>query len=139
MLNGTIIPYLDEHFDRQPGGVFRHLWWAQDGAPAHRLLAVRERLQEVFGNHVIALNHDVEWPPRSPDLTPCDFFLWGYLKEKVYSTPPRSVAELRATVERECHVLRNDPAMVRRAVNDMQRRCQLCVERDGGHVEGVGP
>ncbi|GBL93529.1 hypothetical protein AVEN_59716-1 [Araneus ventricosus] len=24
------------------------------------------------------------WPPRLPDLTPCDFFLWGYVKEKVY-------------------------------------------------------
>ena len=27
-----------------------------------------------------------EWPARSPDLTPCDFFLWGWLKEQVYST-----------------------------------------------------
>ena len=24
------------------------------------------------------------WPPRSPDMTPCDFFLWGYVKERVY-------------------------------------------------------
>ncbi|GBN23572.1 hypothetical protein AVEN_144157-1 [Araneus ventricosus] len=24
------------------------------------------------------------WPPRSPDLTPCDFFLWGYVKDKIY-------------------------------------------------------
>ena len=24
---------------------------------------------------------DVEWPPHSPNLTPPDFFLWGYLKE----------------------------------------------------------
>ncbi|PNF41627.1 hypothetical protein B7P43_G07619, partial [Cryptotermes secundus] len=24
------------------------------------------------------------WPPRSPDLTPCDFFLWGYIKDRVY-------------------------------------------------------
>ncbi|KAG8260666.1 hypothetical protein J6590_091835, partial [Homalodisca vitripennis] len=27
------------------------------------------------------------WPPRSPDLTPCDFFLWGYVKEKVFVPP----------------------------------------------------
>ncbi|GBM20352.1 hypothetical protein AVEN_195900-1 [Araneus ventricosus] len=24
------------------------------------------------------------WPLRSPDLTPCDFFLWGHVKDKVY-------------------------------------------------------
>ncbi|GBN71564.1 hypothetical protein AVEN_99090-1 [Araneus ventricosus] len=27
------------------------------------------------------------WPPRSPDLTPCYFFLWGYVKDKVYVPP----------------------------------------------------
>ena len=39
--------------------------WAQDGAPAHRLVAVRDRLNEVFGqNRVIALQYNVEWPPH---------------------------------------------------------------------------
>jgi len=27
------------------------------------------------------------WPPRSPDMTPCDFFLWGYVKECAYVPP----------------------------------------------------
>ena len=55
----------------------------EDGAPAHRSVAVRDRLREVFGNRIIALNHNNEWPPRSPDLTPCDFFLLGHLVEGV--------------------------------------------------------
>ena len=88
---------------------------------------------------MIALNHPVEWPPRSPDLTPCDFFLWGYLKDKVYTSVPRNLQDLRARIiQHEVEVLRNDPAMVRRAVADMRRRCGLCVERGGGHVESVG-
>ena len=28
------------------------------------------------------------WPPRSPDLTPADSFLWGLLKRKVYKNTP---------------------------------------------------
>ena len=46
-----------------------------------------ERLVEVFqnGSHIIGLGHGIEWLPQSPDLTPCDYFLWGYLKNKVYS------------------------------------------------------
>ena len=28
--------------------------------------------------------HLLLWPPRSPDLTPCDFFLWGYVKDNAY-------------------------------------------------------
>ena len=76
MLNEFVFPQLAEHFNNQYWeGRFRGLWWAQDGAPAHRVIAARDCLIDVFGNNrVIGLGHDVEWPPRSPDLAPCDFF-----------------------------------------------------------------
>ena len=32
-------------------------------------------------------NHLHPWLPRSPDLTPCDFFLWGFVKDSVYVPP----------------------------------------------------
>ena len=86
MLSEFVFPQLAEHFNNQYWEErFRGLWWAQNGAPAHRLIAVIDRLIavidrliDVFGNNrVIGLGHDVEWPPRSPDLTPCDFFFVG--------------------------------------------------------------
>ena len=138
MINDGVVLQLEEHFERQVRGVFRRLWWAQDGVPAHRLIAVRDRLRELFWERVIAVNHDVEWPPRSPDLMPCDYPLWGHLKNKVFVTPPRDLDELRIRIVNVVDVLRNDRAMVRRALQGMLRRCQLCVERESGHVEGVG-
>ena len=87
---------------------------------------------------MIALYHAREWPPRSLDLTPCDFFLWGYLKDKVYTTPPQNIQGLRNRIEHEVEVLRQKPGMVRRAVADMRQQRQLCIERSDGHVEGVG-
>ena len=53
------VPQMELHFDRQ-NGIFRYVWWAQDGAPAHCLIAVRERLRELFNERVIAINHPVE-------------------------------------------------------------------------------
>ncbi|CAH2002116.1 unnamed protein product [Acanthoscelides obtectus] len=41
---------------------------------------------------------DIDWPPRSPDLTPPHFFLWGYLKSKVYSSKPQTTEELKAKI-----------------------------------------
>jgi hypothetical protein len=38
-------------------------------------------LNEIFGECVIFRNL---WPPRSPDLTPPDFYLWGAAKSAVY-------------------------------------------------------
>ena len=43
--------------------------------------------------------------PRSPDLTPADFFLWGYLKGEVYVTEPANLAELRQRIVHEIQVL----------------------------------
>ena len=129
MINNEIIPQLRQHYRVQARGAFRHLWWLQDGAPAYRLVAVQERLRQLFGN---------QWPPRSPDLTPCNFFLLGYLKGKVFATPPNYLNDLRNRIQQEVEILRNNPQTVRKAVQGMLSRSQLCLEREGGHVEGVG-
>jgi len=38
------------------------------------------------------------WPPRSPDISPLDFFLWGYVKDKVFSTPVTDIKNLKARI-----------------------------------------
>ena len=65
------------------GNQFQRLWFQQDGVPAHRRLIVKARLQEVFGQRIISLGNTVEWPPRSPDLTPCDFFSLGICEKSI--------------------------------------------------------
>ena len=73
----------------------------QDEAPTHKLLAVRQRLAQVFGNRVAAIYHVVEWPPQSQDLTSCDFFLWGYLEVQVFATLPLNLDDLHRGIELE--------------------------------------
>ena len=141
MLNEFVFPQLVVHFGNQYWeGHFRNLWWVQDGASPHRVINVRDRLNEVFGNNrVVGLGHDVEWPPRSPDLTPCDFFLWGYIKSKVFVyNPPQTIHDLRQKIINEFNALQQQQDMIRNAVRGMQKRALLCVERNGGHVEGQG-
>jgi len=69
--------------------------------------------------------------PRSPD-TPCDFLLWGYIKEKVYRTPPA----LRQRIIDEFEILRQNRELIQSAVRAMESRARRCIERNGGHVEG---
>ena len=137
MINDQVVPTLDQmpRFARRRNGQFRRLWWAQDGAPAHRRRIVTDRLHQLFGNRVISLNEEVEWPPRSPDLTPLDFFLWGHLKSRIFSSPPANIEELRRRIVDETDVVRQDGNLIRRACQGMLRRAQLCIRRNGGHVE----
>ena len=74
----------------------------------------------------------MEWPPRSPDLILCDFFMWGYLKDRVFSTsPPQNIDHLRRRISGEFDALRRQPGFIRRAVRDMHKRATLCVEGRG--------
>jgi hypothetical protein len=47
----------------------------------------------------------IAWPPRSPDLTLLDFFLWGYIKDLVYQTKVQDVAELRRRITAACETV----------------------------------
>jgi len=77
----------------------------------------------------VALNHDIEWPPRSPDLTPLDFFLWGYLKQKVFSTPPQDLPTLRRRIVDEVNQLRENEGTIRRSFGAMVNRADRCTEK----------
>jgi hypothetical protein len=60
------------------------MWFQLDGAPAQFARTVRQFLNTNY-THWIGRRGTVSWPPRSPDLTPLNFYLWGYTKQKVYS------------------------------------------------------
>ena len=64
----------------------------QDGAPQHFYFDVRAHLSANLPRRWIGCASDndsplLPWPPQSPDLTPCDFFLWGYIKDHVFVPP----------------------------------------------------
>ena len=59
---------------------FPNQWIMEDGASPHFGILVRDYLDEKFGGQWIGPDGGVAWPQRSPDLTPCDFGLWGYVK-----------------------------------------------------------
>ena len=138
MLQTFVLPSIIRGYQADHGNNGIHqLWWFQDGAPAHRLRAVRDFLINTFGHRLVALGTGVEWPARSPDLTPLDFFLWGYLKSRVYATPPQNLADLRLRITNEINNLRNNPQFVTNSIQEMRRRAVLCIQQNGRHVEGV--
>jgi hypothetical protein len=66
----------------------------------------------MFPGHVVSLRDDIGWPRRSPYLTPCDSFLWGYLKAQVYQYRPQTLKGLKEEITQEFAVI--PPKMTRR-------------------------
>ena len=74
-----------------------------------------------------------KWPARTPDLTPYDFFLWGWLKEQVYSTKPRNLEELEERI-REVMIFILQEFLVK-SVDSVHGRLEKLVANDGAHIE----
>jgi len=55
-------------------------------------------LDATFPIRWIGKDGPTPWPPRSPDITPFDFFLWGYVKDKVFLTPVPNITNLKARI-----------------------------------------
>ncbi|GFT64266.1 hypothetical protein TNCV_5134271 [Trichonephila clavipes] len=72
MITNFFIPELNNHDVEE-------LWFQQDGATCHTARATIDLLKDTFGDRLISRFGPVNWPPRSCDLTPLDYFLWGYV------------------------------------------------------------
>jgi len=55
-------------------------------------------LDAAFPNRWIGRDGPTPWPPRSPDITPFGFCLWGCVKDKVFSTPIPDITNLKARI-----------------------------------------
>jgi hypothetical protein len=73
---------------------------------------------------------------RSPDLTPCNFFLWGFVKDSVYIPPlPMSLKELRDRITHALQTITVDmPPWV---WDEFDYRVDVCCVTQGAHIEGL--
>ncbi|GFU91033.1 DUF4817 domain-containing protein [Trichonephila clavipes] len=87
MITNFFIPELNNHDVQE-------LWFQQDGATCHTARATIDLLKDTFGDRLISRFGPANWPPRSCDLTPLDYFLWGYVKSLVYVDKPQTLDHL---------------------------------------------
>ncbi|GFU50561.1 DUF4817 domain-containing protein [Trichonephila clavipes] len=80
----------------------QELWFQQDGATCHTARATLDLLKYTFGDRLILRFGPVNWPPRSCDLTPLDYFLWSYVKSLVYTDKPQTLDHFEENI---CRVI----------------------------------
>ncbi|GFU19586.1 hypothetical protein TNCV_21591 [Trichonephila clavipes] len=93
VITNFFIPDLNNHDVQE-------LWFQQDGATCHTARATIDLLKDTFGDRLISRFGPVNWPPRSCDLTPLDYFLWGYVKSLVYADKPQTLDHLEDNIRR---------------------------------------
>jgi hypothetical protein len=68
-------------------------------------------------------------------ISACDYWLWGYLKEKVYTRKPQDIDMLKTTIEEEIHAI--PVFMYQKAIHDFPKRCRLCCDVNGEQFEAI--
>ncbi|GFU82508.1 DUF4817 domain-containing protein [Trichonephila clavipes] len=66
----------------------------------HVTQLVPQSMKDTFDDRLISRFGPVNWPPRSCDLTPLDYFLWGYVKSLVYADKPQTLDHLEDNIRR---------------------------------------
>ncbi|GBN14121.1 hypothetical protein AVEN_209194-1 [Araneus ventricosus] len=101
----------------------RNVWFQHEGAPAHKTSSVKQYLVEEFGEQVIGYGGFQKCPLLSPDQTPMDFFLWGYLK------PQSTLQDLQRRITDFCANM--TLAMLHRVQREVQAIFQMRDVADG--------
>ncbi|GFW70986.1 uncharacterized protein TNCV_190771 [Trichonephila clavipes] len=139
-------PELEEHvwreFEEQPetstrteSAATNELWFQQDGATCHTACATIDSLKDTFGDRLISRFGPVNWPPRSCDLTPLDYVLWGYVKSLVYGDKPQTLDHLEDNIRRVIADIR--PQMLEKVIENWTSRLDYIRASRGSHIPEI--
>ncbi|GFW23803.1 uncharacterized protein TNCV_4496801 [Trichonephila clavipes] len=128
MITNFFIPELNNHDVQE-------LWFQQDGAICHTARATIDLLKDTFGDRLISRFRPVNWPPRSCDLTPLDYFLWGYVKSLVYVDKPQTLDHLEDNIRRVIADIR--PQMFGKVIENWTSRLDYIRASRGSHMPEI--
>lgn len=127
---------IEQILEELPLQVWNDIIWHQDGAPPHNSIEVVNYLSTKY-DLWIGGRGPINWPANSPDLSPLDYFLWGYLKNKIYYNRPKTLPELANRIRAEINELNeNNSDFIFNAITRRFLEClQKCLAAQGGWVD----
>ncbi|GFW34872.1 uncharacterized protein TNCV_978101 [Trichonephila clavipes] len=128
MITNIFIPELNNHDVQE-------LWFQQDGATCHTARATIYLLKDTLGDRLISRFGPVNWPPRSCDLTPLDYFLWGYVKSLVYADKPQTLDHLEDNFRRVIADIR--PQMLEKVIESWTSRLDYIRASRGSNMPEI--
>ncbi len=119
----------DVELNVRPNLIYQH-----DGAPCHYGRNVTNWLNLNYENRWIGRNGPIHWPARSPDLTILDFYVWGTMKEIVYSVPILTLEQLNLRIDEAANQIREQLRHMD-VSQAILRRALACIRNRGSHFE----
>jgi hypothetical protein len=136
MRNEFLQNELPEQLEDVPLATRIAMYFQHDEAP-HYTRLVMQHLNDTFLNRRIGSCSTINWSPRSPDLTPLDFCLWGWMNSEVYRRKVDTWEELLDRIMDAIARIKKRQDELRRATRHVLIRVAMCIDVGGGIVENV--
>ena len=114
-------------------GLCSKIIFQQDGAPAHYSVESRNWLDQKLPSHWIGRRSPIEWAAGSPDFTPLDFYLWGYVKQKVNVKKHYDLKELHSSISNVIKEIKTD--VLKRVFSNNSKMLQFVIDHKRAHIE----
>ena len=111
------------------------MYFQHDRAPSHYTRHVMQHLKDTFSNRWISRGSTINWPLRSPDLTPLDFCLWGWMNSEVCRKKVDTQDELLVNILDVIACIKERQDALRRTTRHVLTRVAKCIDVDGGIFE----
>lgn len=132
MIENYFVPKLRE----KCGESFNEQIFHQDGATPHTAGLTIELLHKHFGNNIISFRSKDIWPPTSPDLNPCDYYLWSFLKDKIFTEKIANCEILKEKIEDLCNTEVTEE-ICKKVINNLHFRLRYCIMKNGKHFANM--
>ena len=114
---------------------FYDMWFQKDAATCHTARVTMDLLRRQLGEHFISPSGPVDWPPRSCDIMPLEYFQWGYVKSRVYTDKPALIDALEDNIDA---FIREIPAeMLERVSQNWNKRLDHLQRSRGQHLHEI--
>jgi hypothetical protein len=121
---------MEPFFEQMTDNERQYGYFQQDNATAHTARNSMSALQKVFADRIISTGM---WPPRLPDLSACDFYLWGNLEGKVYRNTLHTAQALEKKIRNMVASISADE--LQRVLQGFLQRCEVFLRAASNHCE----
>ena len=130
MLNTFLRPQMK----RQRVHNMQNVYFQQDGATPHTARLSMDVVRRMFPGRVFSRFRDIPWPPRSPDLTTCDFFCGDTSNHMSILT---NIAPCPIWRRQSGRMWQQLIVMLECVYADFQRRLENCIQESGHHLPDI--
>ena len=137
------VSILENHFDPEVvrSNMTSRYWFMQNMVRTHKTAEISMWFEMTFDERLIELDakkcttHGIQWPPYNLDVNLCEFFLWGYIKDRICRSFPDSLENLKLAIRSKIGAL--DSNKLQRNLTEFQDGYYSIIIGDCRHFENL--